>query len=452
MMRGVALKVPKRGLVGAALLAGAVAGSVLTYQLLEHKTVSASTEREVLYYRNPMGTGHISDKPMKDEMGMDYIPVFADEAATNTAVDASAGHIVIDPRVVQNIGVRTAVVRKTSISGEILANGVIAPNDATVATVTSRVAGYVEKLYVTAVGQKVTAHQPLFDLYSPELSAAFEEYLAALRYQTTLPLAAPQTLHRNATDLVVASHMRLQRLGVQKNQIKQVNAEGKVPRAMPLYATQSGTVLQKKVTEGAYITPGEELFTIADLSSVWLLADIYAPDFTRLRAGQAATVEVQGIPGKTFNGTVDLVYPTLDERSRTAKVRVTLSNASGLLRPDMYARAAIKMGRAPSQLTVPKSAVLRTGRQDLVIAALGEGRFQPLPVRLGTETRTHYVVESGLKEGESVVVSAQFLLDSESKLQEAVRQWGETTAPVTPAAQKEKTAKRPGHGHHTHAH
>lgn len=400
-----------------AALAGLVVGASLTYQLVDGKpTETASTERKVLYYRNPMGTGHMSDRPMKDEMGMDYIAVYADAPG---AV-AEAGVIRIDPAMAQNIGVRTAPVTKGNVANEITANGVLALNEANVGIVTARLNGYVEKLHVAAVGQKIRENQPLFDLHSPDLIGALEEYLSALRYQESLPPGGHQTLHRNATDMVVAAHKRLELLGLNRSQIRQVQAQGGVPRVMALHAVQSGIVLKKNVTEGGYITPGMELFTIADLSELWVLADVYAADFAAIRPGQTAIVQVQGLPGKTFRGKVDFIYPTLAAETRTAKVRIVLSNADGLLRPDMYASVTLQGAAQKAQLLVPKSAVLRTGKQDLVIIAAGESRFRPQPVRLGGETREHYAVLDGVKEGDSVVTSAQFLLDSESRIQEAV--------------------------------
>lgn len=429
-----------------AVLAGLIVGASLTYQLVDGKpNETAATERKVLYYRNPMGTGHMSDKPMKDEMGMDYIPVYADEPGA--AVEA--GMIRIDPIMAQNIGVRTATVTKGNVASEILANGVLALNEAGVGIVTAKVSGYIEKLHVAVVGQKIREGEPLFELHSPDLIAALEEYLSAVRYQESLPLGGHQTLHRNATDMVVAAHKRLELLGLNRSQIKNVQAQGGVPRVIALNATQNGIVLKKNATEGGYITPGMELFTIADLSELWVLADVYAADFAAIRPGQIATVQIQGLPGKTFRGKVDFIYPTLAAETRTAKVRVVLSNADGLLRPDMYASVTIQGAAQKAQLLVPKSAVLRTGKQDLVIVAAGENRFRPQPVRLGSEAREHYAVLDGVKEGDSVVTSAQFLLDSESRIQEAVNkmrqddvQAANGSAPVLPTPHHDHSVSR----------
>lgn len=433
-------------LLAAAALGGSIVGGAIAYRVLDSQPAreSAAAERKVLYYRNPMGTGHISDKPMKDEMGMDYVPVYADDGAA-----AQGDGIRIDPGMAHNIGVRTAKVTKGNIAGEIAANGVLALNEAGVGIVTAKAGGYIEKLYVSAVGQKIKAGDPLFDIYSPELIAAFEEYLSAVRYQDSLSLGGQQMQHRNATDLVVGAHKRLELLGINKNQLRRVQAENAVPRLITLHATQDGVVLKKNVIEGAYIAPGTELFTIADLSRLWVLADVYAADFAVIRPGQRAAVQVQGLPGKTFSGKVDFIYPTLAAETRTAKVRIVLDNAQGLLRPDMFASVIIQGGTQKAQLLVPKSAVLRTGKQDVVMVASGHNRFRPQPVRLGAEGREHYAVLRGVKEGDEVVTSAQFLLDSESRVQEAVdkMQGGEEGAGSgpheahTPAPRPEAGAK-----------
>lgn len=374
-------------------------------------------ERKVLYYKNPMGSGHVSDKPMKDEMGMDYIPVYADELTRPTEGDP--GLVALDPALVQTIGVRTAKVNQGKMGGEISASGVVALNETASTTITSKVAGYIEKLHVTAVGQQLTSESPLFDLYSPDLDALLQEYLSALRYQDSLPGDAAANLTRNATQLVVATQMRLESLGLRKTQLKQMAAQGGVPRLITFYSPQTGTVLKKNVQEGGFVPAGTELFVLANLSQLWVLADVYTQDYAALRVGSRARVDIQGMPEKTFDGRVDFIYPTVDPQTRVAKVRIVLPNPKGLLRPDMFAQVKIQ-GPVQTQLVLPKSAVLRSGARDWVILALGEGRFRPQPIKLGAESGEHYAVLSGLKEGETVVTSAQFLLDSESRLQEAM--------------------------------
>ena len=399
-----------------AIAFGVIVLALLLYWVLGAREVP-SAERKLVYYKNPMGTGHVSDKPMKDEMGMDYIAVYENEMLRGPGTEP--GLVAIDPAMVQTIGVRTAKVSMGKVSGEISASGVVALNETASTTVTSKVAGYIEKLHVTAVGQNVTQESPLFDLYSPDLDALLQEYLGALRYQDSLPGDAAAALHRNATELAVATLMRLESLGLRKVQMKQMAARQGVPRLVTFYSPQNGTVLKKNVQEGGFVPAGTELFVLADLSVLWVLADVYAQDYAALRVGSRARVDVQGLPEKTFEGRVDFIYPTVDAQTRVAKVRIVLPNPKRLLRPDMFAQVKIQ-GPAQIQLMLPKSAVLRSGTRDWVIVALGEGRFRPQAIKLGSESGDHYALLDGVKEGETVVTSAQFLLDSESRLQEAL--------------------------------
>lgn len=442
------LKSRPAALSGLIIALGALAAIAL-YWANDARETAASAERKVLYYKNPMGTGHVSDKPLKDEMGMDYIPVYDEQAG---AVEQGASVVRISPAVVQNIGVRTAPVTKGAVAGEIEANGVLALNETATATITTKFDGFIEKLHVTAVGQTVKMDDPLFDVYSPDLDARLQEYLAALRYQDSVPAHAPQAVHRNATDLVVMAHMRLESIGIRKAQLKKMASESGVPRVVTFYSSHSGTVLKKNVQEGGSIVAGAELFQLADLSKLWVLADVYAQDYAALRVGNRARVRVQGLPDKTFTGRVDFIYPAVDAQTRTAKIRIVLDNARGLLRPDMYAVVTIEGGAARPQLLVPKSAVLRTGKQDLVIVAEGENRFRPQPVRLGGGTREHYAVLDGVNEGDIVVTSAQFLFDSESRIQEAVQKLkSDTVVPTVPPAPAD-TGPHSGEEHAGHKH
>lgn len=415
--------------VAMALVVGLVLGIAGMRWWQKNSATDAGSERKVLYYKNPMGSGHVSATPMKDEMGMDYIPVYEGEGASQAE---PAGTVSISPTVVQNIGVRTAPVTQGKVATEVVANGVIALDETRTTTVTTKVDGYVEKLYVTAVGKTVNKGDPLFDLYSPDLAALLEEFLAALRYQESIPATASPAVHRNATELVVAAHSRLQLLGLAREQIAQIQAQRSAPRAITFYANSGGVVLKKNVLQGGYVAAATELFTLADLSAVWVLAEVYAQDFAALRVGQRAKVTVQGIPGRTYEGRIDFIYPTMDTQTRTVKVRVALPNPQGILRPDMYVSVAITSGASENKILVPKSAVLRTGKQDLVIVALGEGRFRPQQVRLGGEGGENYIVASGLKLGDTVVTSAQFLLDSESKINEAVQKLSEQAPAAAP--------------------
>ena len=258
--------------VALAVMAGVGVGAAVTYWL----TGSPSAEQAALkirYYKNPMGTGHVSGKPMKDEMGMDYVAVYEEEVKGTLSSESDS--IAVGPRVVQNIGVRTAVVEKGRVAGEISANGVLALDEARTAIVTTKVDGYLETLHVRAIGQMVKPDDPLFDFYSPDLSAAMEEYLAAQRYQDTLPAGANQTMHRNATHLAIAAQKRLEALGLNAAHIRKIQSEGAVPRVVTFYSTQSGVVIKKNAVQGSRVAAGTELFVLADLSELWVLADVW---------------------------------------------------------------------------------------------------------------------------------------------------------------------------------
>ncbi len=401
----------------AALGFAVVAAAVAYWGFGSGGTVSPAPARKVLYYRNPMGTGHVSDTPMKDHMGMDYIPVYAAEVTPGAGGEPPV--VTIDPAMVQTIGVRTAPVTKGEVKSVINANGVVALNDARTTTVTTKIAGYIEKLHVTTVGQNVSAESPLYDIYSPDLDALLQEYLGALRYQDSLPTDSVSPLNRNATELVMAAELRLESLGLRRAQLKVMKSQGAVPRLVTIYSPQVGTVLKKNVQAGGYVTAGTELFVLADLSGLWVLADVHTQDYAALRIGNRATIDVQGLPEHTFEGRVDFIYPTVDPQTRVARVRIVLRNPRRLLRPDMSVQVRIQ-GPSQTRLRVPKSAVLRSGTRDWVILALGSGRFRPQAIKLAGEDGDHYAVSSGVKEGEVVVTSAQFLIDSESRLQEAL--------------------------------
>lgn len=406
-----------------ALTAAAAGGAALTYWLTKN-TPSAPTERKILFYKNPMGSGHVSNKPMKDEMGMDYIPVYSDEAQTGMAAE---GAVQIDPSMTQNIGVRTVVVKAGTVGEELSANGVLTQDETRTSTITAKVDGYIEKLHVGAVGQYIKQDQPLFDFYSPDLAANMEEYLAAIRYQEGAAADTPQSTQRNAAHLVFAAQKRLEALGLNREHFRKMRSENAVSRTVTFHSTQSGVLVKKNAVQGGRVTAGTELFSLADLSTLWVIAEVYALDSARLRAGQSAKITVQGLPGKVFNGKVDFVYPMLNDATRTVSVRITLNNAQQLLRPGMAAAVTLSSSVA-TRLLVPKSAVLRSGKRDTVILALGEGRFRPQIVTLGPESGDQYSVLGGVKAGDVVVSSAQFLIDSESRLNEALQKMTPTDA------------------------
>ena len=404
------------------------------------------TEREIVYYKNPMGSGHISATPMEDEMGMPYIPVYADEVKAGS----QAGVVVVDPRTVQSIGVRTAQVSLGTLASELTLNGTLAIDETRQTTITNRVPGYLEKLYVSAPGQTVQAGAPLYEIYSQELIALVEELHAAQRYQTSLPPTAHSSMHANATELIMAARKRLELTGLERTEIARLARTSVIPRTLTINAPTGGVILSANVVQGAFIPASTELFKLADLSSLWVLGDVYEQDLPKIRVGQAAAVSLQSFPGRHFNSRVDFIYPRLDDQRKTVKIRLRLANPGRMLRPGMTVKIALTGAGAKKQLLVPKQAVLRTGNQDIVILALGEGRFQPRKIELGGADANNYVVTSGLEASDTVVTSAQFLLDSESNIQAVVQQLtqaAEAAAPAPSPASSPSTTPAPAHVH-----
>ncbi len=396
---------------------------------------SAVPERKILYYKNPMGSGHVSTTPMQDEMGMDYIPVYSEPTAAKVLTPADV--VTISPRTAQNIGLRIAPVSIGSLKSEVALNGALAIDETRVTAVTNKVEGYIEKLYINAVGQTVHSGAPIYDIYSPSLMAMIEELHAAVRYQQSIPPTAPQMVQSNAAELIAAAHNRLQSMGLQRPQVVQLQALREVPRVMTIHASAQGIVLKKNITEGTFAPASTELFTLGDLSSLWIIAPVYEQELGKIHLGQSATVTLTAFPGRVFHAKVDFIYPTLDEQNRTAKVRFKIANTERVLRPGMVAKLALATGTQQIQLLIPREAVLRSGNRDLVILSLGEGRFKPQPISVAGTDSEHYAISHGLKSGDTVVTSAQFLLDSESNLQTVVNQLTEgrqATSPQSPIA------------------
>lgn len=433
------------GAIALVFAVGLLLGRELSSRDATPTTAPKVAEREIVYYKNPMGTGHISATPMEDEMGMPYIPVYADEVKAG----AEAGVVVVDPRTVQSIGVRTAQVGMGTLASELTLTGTLTIDETRQTTITNRVPGYIEKLYVSAPGQTVRSGSPLYDIYSPELIALVEELHAAQRYQTSLPPTAHPSIHANATELIMAARKRLELTGLERTEVARLARTSVIPRTLTINAPTGGVILTANVVQGAFIPASTELFKLADLSSLWVIGDVYEQDLPKIRVGQTAAVTLQSFPGRSFNSRVDFIYPRLDDQRRTVKVRLRLANPGYMLKPGMTVKIALTGSAAKQQLLVPKQAVLRTGNQDIVILALGEGRFQPRKIQLGGADANHYAVTSGLDASDTVVTSAQFLLDSESNIQAVVQQLTQAaeTAETPPATSSPATPTAPAHVH-----
>ena len=417
--------------VAAALTGGYWAGSRNTGhdsapapQAAPASTASGSStdgEREILYYRNPMGLPDTSPVPKKDSMGMDYIPVYADDKPDDS------GTVVVSPARVQTLGVRTELAELRVVDAAVRAAGRVELNERAVVDVAPRFEGWIERLHVNAVGDPVRRGQPLFTIYSPELQSADEELRIAERLARdsagTDPVAAEA-----ARRLADATRARLQNWQIQAPR------GGEVAQRQTFHSPTNGVVLEKMAVQGARFMPGEAVYRIADLSKVWVIADVFERDIARVRAGQPATVTLEAFPDRRFDAKVAYVYPTLNVDTRSTRIRLELDNRDGLLRPGMFAHVDLASGSATPRVTVPASAVIDDGTRQVVLIALDEGRFKPQPVRLGERGTDHVEVLEGVKAGDRVVTSANFLIDSESQLKAALSNLTDATPAAGSAA------------------
>ena len=377
-------------------------------------------ERKVLYYRNPMGLPDTSPVPKKDPMGMDYVPVYEGDAP---AASTPADQVAISPDKVQKLGVRSEVVTRGALGEVIRAAGRVEVDERRVVAVSPKFEGWVERLFVNATGQPVARGQPLFEAYSPELVSAQREYAIAAQGVHDLKDAGPDA-QASMQRLAESSLTRLRNWDISDEQVRALSQRGEVRRSLTFRSPVGGFVLEKKALQGMRFMPGEALYQIADLSSVWVIADIYERDLAAVKRGSKAQVTVAAYPGETFTGTITYVYPTLRPETRTIPVRIELANRGERLKPNMYAQVEVATPARAQTLMVPSSAVIDSGARQIVLVELGDGRYQPRDVRVGARSAEQTEILEGVKEGERVVVAANFLIDAESNLKAAIAGFG----------------------------
>jgi Cu(I)/Ag(I) efflux system membrane fusion protein len=371
-------------------------------------TESAVAEREVLYWKAPMDPNFRSDEPGKSPMGMDLVPVYA------SAGDDDESVVTISPQVVNNLGVRTEQAQYGILSRRIDTVGYVGYDEDTLQHIRTRVDGWIESLNITATGDPVRKGQTLFELYSPTLVNAEEEYLTAQR--------------SGNTSLLKASRERLVALGVSTGEIDRLSRSGKVNQRLAVTAQIDGVVADLAVREGGYITPASEVMSIAKLDRVWVLAEVFERQADWIQSGQRAEVELDYLPGKRLQGTVDYIYPELDLKTRTLKVRLRFDNKNDVFRPNMFARITIHGTETPAVVHVPRKALIRGGATDRVVLALGDGKFRAQPVQIGIESGDRVEILSGIGTTDLVVTSGQFLIDSESNVESALARMDERVA------------------------
>jgi Cu(I)/Ag(I) efflux system membrane fusion protein len=379
----------------------------------------AAGKGRVLYYRNPMGLADTSPVPKKDPMGMDYVPVYE-----GGEPDAPSGTVKIGLDKVQLLGVRTEPAAERELRRTVRAVGTIQPNERLLYKVAPRFEGWIERLHVNTTGQPVARGQTLMEVYSPDLVTAQEEYLIALRGAKELQASGPEAqavMQRLAGSVL----RRLRNWEISERELEALQRDGKPQRLLAYRSAVNGVVLQKPSVQGMRFMPGEVLYEIADLSSVWMLADVFEQELGLVRLGQEATLQITAYPGKPFAGKVVFIYPTLDPGTRTARIRIELPNPGMLLKPAMYGGVEIASGRARGKaLAIPDSAVLDSGVRQAVLVRRAEGLFEPRTVKLGMRADGYVEVLEGVKAGEEVVVRANFLIDAESNLKAALEQFG----------------------------
>ncbi len=378
------------------------------------KDTKKDGEKKIKYWVAPMNPTYIREGPGKSPMGMDLIPVYEDD-------DPSAeGVIKIDPITVQNIGVRTAKTTRGPLYSTIRTVGHVTYNEELVEHVHTKISGWVETLFVDTTGESVYKGQKLLTIYSPELVATQEEYLQALEYKQQTAGSRFEDITRGADTLIESTKRRLLLMDIDPGQIEALEERGEVQKNMLLRAPATGIVINKNVFEGMKISPGMEIYTIADLSKVWVLVSIYEYELPFIRVGQMADMQLSYEPGAKYKGRITFIYPYLEPKTRTIQIRMEFDNPGLKFKPDMYANITIEAKASSDAILVPSEAVIRTGSRNVVITALGGGKFLPKDVTIGPEGKGLIQVLSGLDEGEVVVTSGQFLIDSESNLRETI--------------------------------
>lgn len=375
----------------------------------------ASGERKIKYYKSTMMLGEISQTPRKDSMGMDMVPVYEDEAGDSST-------IAIDPVTVQNMGIRTGVVTRGPLGRTVRTVGAIDYNETALTDVTTKFRGWIEKLYVDSTGKQVHQGEPLFEIYSPDLYSAQNEYVLALNQNSPLRNSARQ---------------KLKLFDISDDQIAEMEKTRQPQRTLRVDAPRDGVVTEKMVVQGQMVEAGMKLYRLADLSIVWVQSQIYEQDLPFVSVGQEAQVSLSYLPDRKFSGRVTYIYPVVDEKTRTGRVRMEFHNPGFFLKPGMFATVELHAELSADAVLVPDSAILRSGATTTAFVAREGGKFEPRTVALGPRSENNmYQVLSGLTEGERVVTSGQFMLDSESQLREAIQKMLNPGAPSSSPAQE----------------
>lgn len=426
-------------LTAAIMLAIGLGGGYWLAQPHHDKTAATLAEaKQPLFYRNPMNPTVTSPVPAKDNMGMDYIPVYADsrkEAAHGAVAEngatagESAGTVKIDAVTVQNIGVRTTIAKQTVLSHQVRAVGRIAFDEEHIVRLHPKTEGWIETLRVDKTGQWVRQNQDLLSIYSPQLVSSQQEYVLALNNLKVLEKSPIEDIRRGAEELVKSSRERLRLLDVPEHQLHELTLSHAIKKGLHIHTPAAGIVINIGAREGQYVTPETQLYLIADLSTVWVYAEIYEHELPWVKEGDPVDMQLAGVPGRTFKGHLAFIYPYAEAKTRTIKVRLVFDNAELLLKPDMFAEVTIYAGKQVDAVVIPAEAVVRSGAKTQVFVVRAPGKFEPRPVTTGLASNGDVAIVDGLSAGEEIVTSAQFLIDSESRLHEATAKMMEPSDP-----------------------
>jgi membrane fusion protein, copper/silver efflux system len=400
------------GAIAGVGLAGLVALADSNQKQATTSVTTAQVDRKITHYRHPMGLPDVSTSPKKDSMGMDYIAVYEGD-------DSDDGSVKVSPGKIQRTGVKSEPAARRVIRTMIRAPGAIQLDERRVSVIAMRAESYVQKVADVTTGAHVVKGQPLMEIYSPAMSSAAAEYISTLNSKVT---GGDGSYGRG-------SRQRLMNLDMPDAAIVAMEKSRNVPIGIEWTSPRNGIVLERNVIEGMRAQPGETLFRIADHSVVWAIMDVAERDLGSVVVGQRALVRARSFPGREFSGKVNIIYPQINRETRTARVRVELSNPELLLLHDMYVDAEIDTGSQDAVLAVPESAVLDTGGRQAVLVDKGEGRFEPREVKLGHRGGGYVEIREGLAEDDPVVVSANFLIDAESNLKAALKGFAEGSKP-----------------------
>ncbi len=397
---------------------GLTAISSFTREGLQAGDVDPKNGKTIKYWVAPMDPTYIRNEPGQSPMGMDLVPVYKEEGGEKLP----SSTIRIDPVTSQNMGVRTAPVKRQALAKTIRALGYINYDETKLYAVNLKFDGWIEKLHVDFVGETVSKGQKLFDIYSPELVSAQQEYLLALHQVESLKHSKYKTIRDNATSLLEAAYKRLSYWDLSKKHIEQLQLSQKVKKTSTVYSPASGVIIKKDAVDGHFAKAGMHLYEIADLSKVWVDVEVFEYELPYIKKGMKVEMELSYLPGKRLPGKVLFIYPYLSKKTRTAKLRLAFDNPEGQLKPDMFANVFLQSELDNNALVIPQEAVIDSGVRKIVFLSRGKGKFEPRQIEIGVEGNDNtFQVLSGLKEGDEVVVSAQFMFDSESRLQEAIQ-------------------------------